>query len=191
MIDLIRCDWSVSDPLLIDYHDHEWGVPQTDDRILFEFLTLESAQAGLSWLTILRKRDGYRSAFARFDIEVVSQFGEERIAQLLRTPEIVRNNQKVRSTIANAVAIVQLYDEGKSLSEYLWDFVGDQTINNGWKVATNIPNFTDEAVAMSNGLKARGFRFIGPTICYALMQACGLVNDHLTECFRHGELLER
>jgi DNA-3-methyladenine glycosylase I len=181
-----RCEWvPESDPLYVAYHDDEWGVPSRDERDLFEMLVLEGAQAGLSWSTILRKRDGYRRAFANFDVEKVARFGERDVDRLLGDAGIVRNRLKVESTIANARAVLTL-DE--PLSELLWSFVGGEPKVNAWRTLAEIPAETDESRAMSKELKRRGFRFVGPTICYALMQATGIVNDHVVDCFRYREL---
>jgi DNA-3-methyladenine glycosylase I len=176
-----RCAWVPErDPDYVAYHDEEWGVPSRDDRHLFEMLTLEGAQAGLSWSTILRKRDGYRKAFANFDSAVVARFSKRDVERLLSDPGIVRNRLKVESTVNNAQRVLEL----ESLSDYLWSFVGGEPIMNGWKASAEIPAETAESKAMSKDLKKRGFRFVGPTVCYAFMQACGLVNDHTVDCFR-------
>ena len=173
------------DPLYVAYHDEEWGVPSRDDRHLFELLVLEGAQAGLSWSTILRKRDGYRGAFAGFDPERVARFGEDDVARLLSDAGIVRNRLKIESAIANARAVLAL-DE--TLHEYLWSFVGGTPKVNAWRTLADLPAETEESRAMSKDLKRRGFRFVGPTVCYAFMQAAGLVNDHVVDCFRYGKL---
>jgi DNA-3-methyladenine glycosylase I len=181
-----RCDWvPEADPGYVAYHDEEWGVPSRDDRHLFEMLTLEGAQAGLSWSTILRKRDGYRKAFANFDAEQVARFTQKTVERLLQDPSIVRNRLKVESTVNNAKRVVEL-DE--SLSDYLWGFVDDEPLVNRWKKLAELPAETAESKAMSKDMKKRGFRFVGPTVCYAFMQACGLVNDHTVDCFRYREL---
>jgi DNA-3-methyladenine glycosylase I len=169
---------------MVAYHDHEWGVPSHDDRHLFELLTLEGAQAGLSWSTILNKREGYRRAFARFDAREVARFGAADVDRLLADPGIVRNRLKVESTIANAAAILELRKEHASLDAYLWDFVGGKPIVGKWRRLADLPAETDLSRALSRDLKRRGFRFVGPTVCYAFMQAIGLVNDHTTGCFR-------
>ena len=181
-----RCAW-VQDavPEYVSYHDDEWGVPIRDDRELFELLTLEGAQAGLSWLTILRKRDGYRRAFDDFDVAKVARYTPRRIERLLADPGIVRNRLKVESTVNNARRIVEL---DTTLAELLWSFVdGDPKVNR-WRKVTDVPAETPESKAMSKELKRRGFRFVGPTVCYAFMQSAGLVNDHTTDCFRYAEL---
>ncbi|MEP6909536.1 MAG: DNA-3-methyladenine glycosylase I [Actinomycetota bacterium] len=180
-----RCAWvPEADPAYVAYHDEEWGVPSHDERHLFEMLTLEGAQAGLSWATILRKRGGYRKAFANFDAEKVARFGKRDVERLLADPGIVRNRLKVESTVENAKRVLEL----ESLSDYLWDFAGGEPIVNRWKALGEVPAETAESKAMSKDLKKRGFRFVGPTICYAFMQATGLVNDHIFSCFRFAEL---
>ena len=181
-----RCDWVPgADPDYVAYHDEEWGVPSRDDRHLFEMLALEGAQAGLSWSTILRKRDGYRKAFANFDAKKVARFTQADVERLLQDPGIVRNRLKVESTVNNAQRIAEL-DE--SLSDYLWSFVGGEPLVNTWRKLSELPAETAESKAMSKDLKKRGFRFVGPTVCYAFMQACGLVNDHTVDCFRYSEV---
>jgi DNA-3-methyladenine glycosylase I len=184
----MRCAWVGDDPLYIAYHDQEWGVPVHDDHLLFEFLVLEGAQAGLSWLTILRKREGYRKAFAGFDPELVTAFDSQDVERLLADPGIVRNRLKVESAIANAQALLKVQDEFGSFDAYLWEFVGGKTIQNRWLNLGEIPAKTPEAEQLSRDLKRRGFRFVGPTICYAHMQATGMVNDHTIDCFRWSEL---
>jgi len=180
-----RCEWVPgADPAYVAYHDEEWGVPSRDDRHLFEMLTLEGAQAGLSWSTILRKRDGYRKAFANFDAEQVARFTKRDVERLLVDPGIVRNRLKVESAVNNARRVLEL----ESLSEYLWSFVDDEPIVGRWKTVGEIPAETEESRAMSKDLKKKGFRFVGPTVCYAFMQATGLVNDHVVDCFRRSEL---
>jgi len=183
-----RCDWvPEAEPDYVAYHDEEWGVPLRDDRHLFEMLTLEGAQAGLSWSTILRKRDGYRKAFANFDAEKVALFTQADVERLLQDPSIVRNRLKVESTVNNAQRVVEL---GGSLADYLWTFVGGEPLVNEWRKLSELPAETAESKAMSKDLKRRGFRFVGPTVCYAFMQACGLVNDHIVDCFRYRELTQ-
>ena len=186
MTDPTRCPWATSDPLYVAYHDNEWGVPVHDDRTLFEFLLLEGAQAGLSWITILRKRDAYRRAFANFDPAAVAAFDEERIAALLADPGIVRNRLKIRAAVDNARAFLALQGEWGSFDAYVWGFVGGQPIVNQWQSLREVPAETAESRALSADLKRRGFRFVGPTIIYAYMQAVGMVNDHLVTCFRHA-----
>jgi DNA-3-methyladenine glycosylase I len=183
-----RCAWvPLEDAPYVAYHDEEWGAPSHDARHLFEMLTLEGAQAGLSWRTILYKRDGYRAAFHGFDAEVVARFSPKKVDRLLADPAIVRNRLKVESTVANAKAIASL---DTSLDELLWSFVGGTPKVNRWRELREIPSETDESRAMSKELKRRGFRFVGPTVCYAFMQATGMVNDHLTDCFRRSEVQE-
>ena len=188
MTDLNRCPWAGSDPLYQAYHDDEWGVPAHDDRTLFEFLILEGAQAGLSWITILRKRDAYRRAFAGFDVATVAAFDEERIATLLADPGIVRNRLKINAAVGNARAFLAVQREFGSFDAYVWGFVGGQPLVNTPATLAEVPAETAESRALSADLKRRGFRFVGPTIMYAYMQAVGLVNDHLVTCFRHSPL---
>jgi DNA-3-methyladenine glycosylase I len=173
---------------MIDYHDHEWGVPVHDDRRLFEFLILEGAQAGLSWETILKKRGNYRRAFSRFHPRTMARYDRRKIASLLQDPGIVRNRMKVEAAVTNARAYLELRKEFGSLDAYLWEFVGGSPIVNRWRRLEQIPVTTPESERLSRDLKRRGFRFVGPTICYAFMQAVGMVNDHTTDCYRHGEL---
>ncbi|MDW7710675.1 MAG: DNA-3-methyladenine glycosylase I [Deferrisomatales bacterium] len=182
-----RCPWAAT-PLSTAYHDGEWGVPVHDDRTLFEFLVLEGAQAGLSWETILKKRSRYREAFDRFDPSRVAAYGPEKVAALLADPGIVRNRLKVAAAVANARAFLRVQEEHGSFDAYLWGFVGGQPIRNRWADLRDVPVQTEESRALSRDLRRRGFRFVGPTICYAFMQAVGLVNDHLTGCFRYREL---
>ena len=183
-----RCGWCGDEPLAIAYHDTEWGVPRVDDRGLFEMLTLEGAQAGLSWMTILRKRDAYRAAFADFDVERVARFDAAEVRALRQNPGIVRNRLKIESTVGNARAVLALQADGVTLKDFLWDFVAGRPIQNAYTAGHEIPAQTERSAAMSRALKKRGFRFCGPTICYALMQATGMVNDHVIGCFRHREL---
>lgn len=183
-----RCAWAGDDPLYVAYHDEEWGAPVHDERRLFEFLILEGAQAGLSWITILRKRPAYRAAFAGFDPAAVAAFDESRVAALLQDPGIVRNRLKIRAAVANAQAFLRVQAEFGSFDAYLWRFVGGRPIVNHWATLAGVPAQTPESVALSKDLLRRGFRFVGPTICYAFMQAVGMVNDHTVNCFRHGEL---
>jgi DNA-3-methyladenine glycosylase I len=184
----IRCTWAGSDQLYRAYHDLEWGIPVHDDRLLFEFLTLEGAQAGLSWITILRKREAYRSAFAEFDPAEVAIFGDSRQAELLVNSGIVRNRLKISSTISNARAFLQVQEEFGSFDSYLWRFVDGRPIRNAWGSIKEVPATTPVSDVLSRDLKKRGFRFVGSTICYAFMQAVGMVNDHTTDCFRWQEL---
>ena len=180
-----RCPWPGADPLYLAYHDEEWGVPVHDDRLLFEFLVLEGAQAGLSWITILRKRPAYREAFAGFDPERVARFDARKVRVLLNNPGIVRNRAKIAAAIGNARAFLKVQEEFSSFDAYIWRFTGGRTRQNAWTTIRQIPVSTPESIEMSRDLKARGFRFVGPTICYSHMQATGMVNDHLTSCFRH------
>jgi DNA-3-methyladenine glycosylase I len=182
-----RCTWAQS-PLCIQYHDQEWGVPQHDDRVLFEFLVLEGAQAGLSWSTILQKRDNYRRAFDNFDARKVARYDAHRVAKLLADPGIVRNRLKIAAAIQNAKAFLDVQKEFRSFDAYIWRFVGGQAIRNAWETLKQIPARTPESDAMSKDLLSRGFKFAGPTICYAFMQAVGMVNDHVIDCFRYGEI---
>ncbi len=183
-----RCPWPGDDPLYVAYHDEEWGVPVHDDRRLFAKLLLDGAQAGLSWLTILRKRDGYYRAFDDFDPEKIATYDDARIEALLRDPGIVRNRQKVRAFVRNARAYSRLTEDEGSFSDFLWSFVGGGTIRNAWTSPDQLPAESDHSRAMSRALKERGFSFVGPTICYAFMQAVGMVNDHLVSCFRYDEV---
>jgi DNA-3-methyladenine glycosylase I len=170
------------------YHDEEWGVPVRDEVRLFEFLVLEGAQAGLSWRTILHRREGYRKAFSGFRPERVARYGERDVARLLADPGIVRNRRKVEAAVGNARALLAIREEGGTFPEFLWGFVGGVPLVNRWRSMAELPAFTGTSAAMSRELLRRGFRFVGPTICYALMQATGMVNDHLVPCFRHGEI---
>jgi DNA-3-methyladenine glycosylase I len=183
-----RCAWVGTDPLNIDYHDLEWGAPSRDRGHLFEMLTLEGAQAGLSWMTILRKRDGYRAAFLGFEPERVAAFGLDDVDRLMLDSGIIRNRAKIESTIDNARAALDLERSGVGFVEHLWSFVGARPIDNAFTELAQLPSETAESKAMSKDLKARGFRFVGPTICYSLMQSTGLVNDHTTDCFRYREV---
>jgi len=183
-----RCAWCGGDPLYVAYHDEQWGVPVRDERALFEMLVLEGAQAGLSWLTILRKRDGYRRAFAGFDPEKVARFGPRRVDRLLADPGIVRNRLKVEAAVRNARAVLALRKTHGGLAPLLWGFVGGRPLQNRWGSLTEIPAHTPQSDAMSAELRRLGFGFVGPTVCYALMQAVGMVNDHTTGCFRHREV---
>jgi DNA-3-methyladenine glycosylase I len=184
-----RCEWAAAaDPLNVAYHDEEWGAPSHDDRHLFEMLTLEGAQAGLSWTTILHKRQGYREAFYGFDPRRVARLNHRSIDRLLRDPGIVRNRLKVESTVNNARRVLEAQEEFGSLDAYVWQFVDGAPIVNSWRKLRELPPETAESKAMSKDLKRRGFRFVGPTVCYAFMQATGMVNDHVMSCFRHREL---
>ena len=185
---MARCPWCGEDPLYQHYHDHEWGVPVHDEHTLFEFLTLEGAQAGLSWITILKKRENYRQAFNGFDPAKVARFTPARIEKLLRNPGIVRNRLKVDSTVTNARAFLAVQKEFGSFDRYIWGFVNGAPVVNRFVSMKDVPAQTPTAVAISKDLKKRGFRFVGPTIVYAMMQAIGMVNDHLLSCDRHAEL---
>jgi DNA-3-methyladenine glycosylase I len=181
----IRCGWVNEDPLYQNYHDHEWGIPVHDDRKWFEMLNLEGAQAGLSWYTILKKRENYREAFDQFDPEKVSLYGGAQIEQLMQNTGIVRNRLKIGSVVTNAHAFLRVQEEFGSFDSYMWRFVGGVTINNHWQELRNIPVTTEQSDALSKDLKKRGFKFIGSTICYALMQATGMVNDHTSACYKY------
>jgi len=182
-----RCDWAVSDPLYVKYHDEEWGVPIFDDRLLFAKLILDGAQAGLSWITILRKRENYWEAFDQFDPVKIATYDDAKIAELLNNPGIVRNRLKVQAAVKNARGYLSIVEEEGSFSDFLWQFVGGRPIQNSWQTMDEIPAKTAESEAMSKTLKQRGFNFVGPTICYAFMQAVGMVNDHVVDCFRYAE----
>jgi DNA-3-methyladenine glycosylase I len=187
-----RCEWAAEgDPLNVAYHDEEWGTPSHDDQHLFELLTLEGAQAGLSWATILRKREGYRAVFEQFDPSRVARFDRRRIERVLKDARIVRNRLKVESTVNNARRVLEAQEEFGSFDSFVWQFVGDEPIVGNWSKLGDLPAETAESKAMSKELKRRGFRFVGPTVCYAFMQATGLVNDHVTTCFRFRELARR
>src|SRR5438270_5290911 len=183
-----RCGWAEGDPLLLDYHDREWGVPVHDDRLLFEFLVLEGAQAGLSWMTILRKRDAYGTAFNDFDPAIVARFREATVERLLTASAIVRNRAKIESAIRNARVVQTIAREHGSFDRYAWSFVGGRPKRNAWTAMGDLPAETAESRALSKDLIKRGANFVGPTICYAVMQATGLVNDHLVRCFRYRQL---
>jgi DNA-3-methyladenine glycosylase I len=183
-----RCWWCGDDELYRDYHDFEWGVPVHDDRLLFEFLCLEGAQAGLSWITILRKRENYRHVFDNFDAGKIARYPDKKIAALLQDPGIVRNRLKVNGFVKNARALLELQEQGMTLDEYLWNFVEGEPLQTDRKTIEQVPANTAISDAMSKDLKKRGFTFVGSTICYAFMQAAGLVNDHTVDCFRHAQL---
>jgi DNA-3-methyladenine glycosylase I len=185
-----RCEWAGDDPLYVEYHDKQWGVPLHDDQALFEMLILEGAQAGLSWRTILVKRENYQAAFDQFDPAIVATYDERKIQDLLNNPGIVRNKLKVRSAVTNARAYLDVQDEFGSFDKYIWGFVDHQPIVNQWRAMQQIPAKTPKAEAMSKDLKKRGFKFVGPTICYALMQSIGMVNDHTVDCFRYQQILD-
>ncbi len=183
-----RCSWCGEDPLYVEYHDKEWGVPVHDDDILFEFLVLEGAQAGLSWITILKKRENYRKAFDNFDYKKIAQYKEEDIERLVLDAGIVRNRRKIESVIKNAKGFIEIQKEFGSFDAYLWTYVDGKPIQNNIKGMEDLPAKTDISEKLSKDLKKRGFNFVGPTICYAFMQAVGMVNDHVIDCFRHREL---
>jgi DNA-3-methyladenine glycosylase I len=183
-----RCAWAGGDPLYVAYHDEEWGVPLHDDRRLFEFLVLEGAQAGLSWITILRKRDAYRRAFDQFDPRIVARYDKRKVTALMADSGIVRNRAKIESAIKNARAFLDLQDEFGSFDTYQWRFVEGRPLQNHWRAVAKIPARTAQSDAMSRDLKGRGFTFVGATIVYAHMQAIGMVNDHVVDCFRHPEV---
>jgi len=183
-----RCNWVSTDPLYMAYHDEEWGVPEHDDKRLYEFVVLEGAQAGLSWYTILKKRENYCAAFDGFDPAKVARYDDAKIAALLSDAGIVRNKLKVNAAVLNARAFLKVQDEFGSFDKYIWGFVGGAPIKNTWQGLGEIPAETDISRAMSKDLLKRGFKFVGPTICYSFMQACGLVNDHIESCFRYDEV---
>jgi DNA-3-methyladenine glycosylase I len=186
-----RCEWANKNDFERSYHDNEWGVAIHDDRSLFEFLVLEGAQAGLSWSTILRKRNGYKKAFDNFDARKICQYSQNDVSRLLANPEIIRNRLKINATITNARAFLKVQKEFGSFDRYIWQFVNGRPIQNSWRNMTDIPSSSPESIAMSKDLQKRGFKFIGTTICYAFMQAVGMVNDHIVGCFRYEELKKR
>jgi DNA-3-methyladenine glycosylase I len=187
----LRCEWAANgSPTDIEYHDNEWGVPVHSDKKLFEFLLLESAQAGLSWSLILKKREGYRKAFDDFDANRVANYDQRRVQELLTNPSIIRNRLKIQSTITNARAFLKLQQEFGSFDSYLWNFVDGRPKHNGWKRWIDIPSRTEISDVLSNDLKTRGFVFVGSTICYSMMQAVGMVNDHTVYCFRYKDLIQ-
>jgi DNA-3-methyladenine glycosylase I len=188
---LVRCPWIGNDPLMLAYHDHEWGVPVHDDQRLFEFLVLEGAQAGLSWMTILRRREAYREAFAVFDPLRIAHFDRRKVESLMRNDGIIRNRMKIESAVQNARAYVALRENGDTLSSFMWKFVDGKPIVNRWRSISQIPASTPVSDAMSKAMKKAGFTFFGTTICYAHMQAVGMVNDHLVTCFRYRALTKR
>ncbi len=185
---IVRCSWCGDDPLYVSYHDEEWGVPVYDDRLLFAKLILDGAQAGLSWITILRKRENYWQAFDQFDPEKIARYDEAKIVSLLQNPGIVRNRLKVEAAVKNARGYLTIQEKFGSFSDFLWQFVGGEPIQNAWASLAQLPTETAESRAMSKALKKEGFNFVGPTICYAFMQAVGMVNDHLTACFRYTQV---
>jgi len=185
-----RCEWAGDDPLYVSYHDQEWGVPVHDDRTLFEFLVLEGAQAGLSWITILRRRENYRQAFDNFDPQKVARYNQTKVKSLLQDPGIIRNKLKVNSAVQNAQAFLRIKEEFGSFNKYIWKFVNHQPIINAWTQMNQIPASTPLSETISKDLKKRGFNFVGPTIVYAHMQATGMVNDHVVTCFRYNQINE-
>lgn len=185
---MTRCAWAGSDPLYVDYHDREWGVPLHDGRALFELLTLEGAQAGLSWITVLRKRARYREVFDHFDAAKIVRYRAARIEKLLGDEGIIRNRAKVEGTVASARAFLETVREFGAFDRYIWQFTGGATVQNRWSSLKQVPAETEASRAMSKDLRRRGFKFVGPTICYAFMQASGMVNDHVVDCFRHAPL---
>ncbi len=188
MSELRRCSWADSHPLNLAYHDAEWGVPLHDDRALFELLILEGAQAGLSWLTVLKKRDEYRSAFDNFDAERIARYTDKKIVNLLANPGIIRNKAKIQATVGNARALIQLQDALGSFDSYLWGFVNNKSVQGRWKLQADVPAKTALSDALSKDLVDRGFKFVGSTICYSFMQATGMINDHLINCFRRNQV---
>ncbi len=183
-----RCPWPGDDPLYLDYHDREWGVPLRDDRALFELLVLETAQAGLSWITILRRREGYRRAFEGFNPERVASYGQDKVSALLCDPGIIRNRKKIESVVSNARAFLEVQEAFGSFSAYIWGFVDGKPVVNHWKDISELPAKTGLSETVCRDMKAHGFSFFGPVACYAFLQSAGLVNDHLVSCFRHGEV---
>ena len=184
-----KCPWAYASPLEERYHDEEWGVPVHDDRLLFEFLILEGAQAGLSWRTVLSKRDHYRKAFDGFDAVAVSAFDEDKMQQLIQNPNLIRNRLKLQSAVDNARAFLRIQGQFGSFDEFIWQFVDGRPLQNNWRNFEEVPAYTKESEQMSRGLKSLGFKFVGPTICYAYMQAVGMVNDHVISCYRHQQLI--
>jgi len=183
-----RCRWAGNDDQMISYHDLEWGTPIHDDQLLFEFLILEGAQAGLSWSTILKKRENYRIAFDNFDYNIITKYSEQKVGELMENEGIIRNRRKIEATITNAKAFLNVQKEFGSFDKYIWKFVNNKTIDNKFKELSELPSKTEQSEQMSKDLKKRGFKFIGPTICYAFMQAVGMVNDHVIDCFRYAEI---
>jgi DNA-3-methyladenine glycosylase I len=183
-----RCEWGSSDPMMVAYHDEEWGKPVHDDRLLFEFLTLEGAQAGLNWMMIMRRREGYRAAFDNFVITKVAAYDDRKVEELLKDPRIVRNRRKIESAVSNAMAIIEIKKEFGSFDSYLWAFVKGKPIRGGWKSLKEMPSVSAESKKLSADLLKRGFKFVGPTICYSFMQAVGMVNDHTVDCYRYSDL---
>ncbi len=188
MEEKIRCGWCVGDPLYEAYHDLEWGVPLKDDDAIFEFLILETFQAGLSWITILRKRENFRKAFDNFDYKKIADYSEDKLEELMQDSGIIRNRLKIKATVSNARAFIKVQEEFDSFSNYIWEFVNHRPIQNSWDNLKELPATTAVSEALSKDLKKRGFKFVGPTVVYAHMQATGMVNDHVKDCFRHGEV---
>ena len=186
-----RCEWPAEDELMIRYHDEEWGVPVHDDRKLFEFMVLDGAQAGLSWSTVLKKRENYREAFDNFDPKLVAEYNEGKIEELMSNSGIIRNRRKIEGAIKNARAFLEVQKEFGSFDKYIWEFVGGKPIVNSWRTLSQIPATSPESDVMSKDLKRRGFTFVGTTICYAFMQAAGMVNDHVVECFRYAQINDK
>jgi len=185
-----RCDWAGNDELYIRYHDQEWGVPEHDDRRLFEMIILEGAQAGLSWSTVLKKRENYRRAFDDFDVEKVARYDQRKVTKLLADAGIIRNRRKLESAIQNAITFIEVQKEFGKFDTYIWQLVGGKPIINKWKFLKELPPRTEKSDILSKDLKKRGFNFVGSTICYAFMQAVGMVNDHQVDCFRYGEIIK-
>ncbi|MBC8343194.1 MAG: DNA-3-methyladenine glycosylase I [Bacteroidetes bacterium] len=184
-----RCKWCLDHPLMMDYHDREWGVPLHDDKKLFEFMILDAFQAGLSWMTIIKKRENFRKAFDHFDYHKIAKYGQNKINELLEDAGIIRNKLKIHASITNAITFIEIQKEFGTFDQYIWQFTKGKTIKNSWKEMDQIPAKTLESDAMSADLKKRGFKFVGSTICYAFMQAAGMVNDHSRECFRYDEVM--
>lgn len=185
-----RCGWSESDPLYVEYHDQEWGVPLHEDKKLFEFLILEGMQAGLSWLTVLKKRNNFRQAFDHFDAEKIARYSPKHITKLMNNPGIIRNELKIKAAVKNARAYLDVREQFKNFDNYIWQFTDGKPLQNAWKTLKQVPASTKQSDEMSKALKKRGFTFVGTTICYAYMQAVGMVNDHLVHCFRYRELMK-
>jgi len=185
---ITRCSWTKDNPINNDYHDHEWGVPKHDDQLIFEAILLDSFQAGLSWLTILKKRDNFRKAFDNFEAQKIANYSEEKVQQLMQDKGIIRNRLKIRATITNAQHFLRLQKEYGSFDKYIWQFTDGKTIINQFKNESEIPTSTKESDTMSKALKKEGFKFVGTTICYAFMQGIGMINDHTTDCFRYKEI---
>lgn len=186
--ELNRCHWTMNDPLMNAYHDEEWGVPLHDDQKLFEFMVLDAFQAGLSWKTVLHKRENFRTAFDNFDARLIAGYDDQKIAALLNDPGIIRNKLKVQATVTNAQRFLDIQEQYGSFDRYIWQFVNGRPMANKWKSMADLPATSKESDAMSKDLKKRGFKFVGSTICYAFMQAAGMVNDHVVDCFRHDEI---